>query len=69
VNVIDTCNLTRDQVFALRGYGASETAGIAGLGYKNQTRYMIALRKISGIQEEFEPSCRRNSTRRPCWPR
>jgi hypothetical protein len=39
VNVIDTRNLTPDQVFALRGYGASETAGIAGLGYKNQTRY------------------------------
>lgn len=54
MNVIDTSNLTRDQVFALRGYGASETAGIAGLGYKNQTRYKIALRKISGIQEEFD---------------
>jgi putative phage-type endonuclease len=54
VNVIDTTNMTRDQVFALRGYGASETAGIAGLGYKNQTRYKIALRKISGIQEEFD---------------
>lgn len=54
MNVIDTTNLTRDQVFALRGYGASETAGIAGLGYKNQTRYKIWLRKTSGIQEEFD---------------
>lgn len=54
MNVIDTSNLTRDQVFALRGYGASETAGIAGLGYKNQTRYKIWLRKTSGIQEEHD---------------
>jgi putative phage-type endonuclease len=54
VNVIDTSNMTRDQVFALRGYGASETAGIAGLGYKNQTRYKIWLRKTSGAQKEFD---------------
>jgi hypothetical protein len=54
MNIIDTSNMTRDQVFALRGYGASETAGIAGLGYRNQTRYKIWHRKTSGVQEEHD---------------
>ena len=59
MNVIDTSNMTRDQVFALRGYGASETAGIAGLGYRNQTRYKIWLRKTSGVQEEHDEETQR----------
>lgn len=54
MNIIDTTGLTDEEVFALRGYGASETAGIMGLGYKSQTRYKIFLRHAFGIKEDFD---------------
>lgn len=50
--IIDTQGLTKDQTFALRGYGASEAATICGCGYEGSSRLKMWFEKRDGRQEE-----------------
>jgi putative phage-type endonuclease len=51
---VATTGKTRDEIFDLRDYGASMTAGILGMGYENQTRYRIFLEKAFSIKFDFD---------------
>jgi len=54
MNIVNTDGLTKDQVFALRGYGASDSPIIAGHGYSGSSRLKLWFEKREGKQEEAD---------------